>query len=332
LTQLKSDMLAAVDRKPDEQAKAVQAYESRIMSVVGDIRNGAASRQARDLALADLAGTVCTLTCRQGAQPSELLLEAGVRHTAAEPVDGTVRFTVSPAGSGVLSGNAQAFQLRTLYQQVKMAVPCQVSANPPPPLTFTACLELRWRGETLPLSLTQTFCETSVPCWWTIGPFDNRGNGTVDTPQPVEREPVDTSKTYTGAGGRTIAWQKAERPATARVTDEFVLDYVSRYGGNNVSAYVLVWLKSPRDLDAVLALGSDDGVVAWLNGERVHKNMVARGYTSRQDRVPVRLKAGRNTLLIKVAQGDGGWALGAHVLDKNGEPLNGVTYALDESK
>jgi hypothetical protein len=332
MLKLKSDMLAAVDGKPDEQARAKLAFESRIPGIVGDIRSSVSSAQARDLALADLAGAACTLACRQGAQPSEILLEAGVRHTAAEPVDGTVRFSVSPSGAGVLPGSAHAFQLRALCQLVKVAVPCPVAANPPPPLTFTASFELRWRGETIPLNLTRVFSETSVPCWWTIGPFDNKGDGTVDTPQPVERDPVDTKKTYGGAGGRTIAWQKAERPAAARVTDEFVLDYASRYGGTNVSAYALVWVKSPRDTDAVLALGSDDGVVAWLNGERVHKNMVARGYASKQDRVPVHLKAGRNTLLVKVAQGDGGWALGAHVLHRNGDPINGITYTLDENK
>jgi len=100
------------------------------------------------------------------------------------------------------------------------------------------------------------------------------------------------------------------------------------YGGENVAAYALVWVESLEEQDAVLALGSEDGVVVWLNGERVHKNLVSRGYASMQDRVNVHLKKGVNLLMVKVLQGNGGWGFAAHLLDKSGRPLEGIAYSL----
>lgn len=51
----------------------------------------------------------------------------------------------------------------------------------------------------------------------------------------------------------------------------------------------------------VLSFGSDDGLVVWCNGERVLARDVARAVAADQDRVRVRLRPGRNELLVKVA-------------------------------
>ncbi|MBM3958138.1 MAG: hypothetical protein FJ313_08820, partial [Gemmatimonadetes bacterium] len=91
-------------------------------------------------------------------------------------------------------------------------------------------------------------------------------------------------------------------------------------------AYAVTWIISPQEQDAVLAIGSDDGLVVWVNGERVHTNLVSRAYGSMQDRVPIHLKAGRNELLVRVMQGNGAWAVGARVLDREGQPLAGLTH------
>ena len=79
----------------------------------------------------------------------------------------------------------------------------------------------------------------------------------------------------------------------------------------------------------VSAAGSDDGVIVWLNGKQVHKKLVGRGYSSKADRVPIHLKKGRNKLLLKITQGGGGWAFGAHILDKDGDPIEGLRYTVN---
>ena len=58
----------------------------------------------------------------------------------------------------------------------------------------------------------------------------------------------------------------------------------------------------------MLALGSGDGVMVWLNDRQVHKNLTARAYTSQSDRIPIHLNQGRNKLLVKITQGGGAWS------------------------
>ena len=91
----------------------------------------------------------------------------------------------------------------------------------------------------------------------------------------------------------------------------------------------MVWVVAPKALDADLAVGADDGVVVWLNDQRIHTNLVARGYQSHEDHVPISLKAGANTLLLKVTQGGGDWKFCAHIESKDGAPLPELTYSLE---
>jgi alpha-galactosidase len=60
--------------------------------------------------------------------------------------------------------------------------------------------------------------------------------------------------------------------------------------------------------DAVLKIGSDDGVAVWLNGVKVHTHDVARGHNAGDDEVKVHLSEGTNRLLVKVHNQAGGWA------------------------
>ena len=99
-------------------------------------------------------------------------------------------------------------------------------------------------------------------------------------------------------------------------------------GAENAAAYAFTWLDAPEATDAVLALGSDDGVVVWLNGARVHTNLVPRAYAPKADLVPIRLEKGRNQLLLKITQGLGDWAFCVHLEDRSGRPLPRVVPSL----
>jgi CubicO group peptidase (beta-lactamase class C family) len=57
----------------------------------------------------------------------------------------------------------------------------------------------------------------------------------------------------------------------------------------------------------LLALGSDDGVCIWLNGEKVFYNLALGPIKADQYLVPFKFKKGKNHLLVKVEQGWGGW-------------------------
>jgi hypothetical protein len=166
-----------------------------------------------------------------------------------------------------------------------------------------------------------------------IGPFDNKGDGTVDTAQPVETAAFDPAASFTGKDKKEIKWAKAERPAGLAPGLEHVLKLHALYGRpNNASAYALVWVRAAKACKAVLSLGSDDGVVAWLNGRRIHAVLSNRGYNMGADRVPVELNAGDNKLLMRVTQTSGDWCLGAEFLGEDGKPMIGLSYSLDPAQ
>jgi hypothetical protein len=72
--------------------------------------------------------------------------------------------------------------------------------------------------------------------------------------------------------------------------------------------YALTTLDSPVEQDAELLLGSDDGFAVWLNGSQVGANLeIGRWAQPDSDRLPVRLKKGRNVLLVKITQMSGEW-------------------------
>ncbi len=99
------------------------------------------------------------------------------------------------------------------------------------------------------------------------------------------------------------------------------------FAGNERVAYLKTDLVSDKERDALLELGSDDGIKVWLNGRVVHANNAVRPCSPGQDKVTVKLKQGSNPLLLKVTQGGGEWSACCRVCAPDGKPLDGVTVA-----
>src|SRR5262249_4968876 len=57
-----------------------------------------------------------------------------------------------------------------------------------------------------------------------------------------------------------------------------------------------------------ISLGSDDTLTVWLNGEKLLAENVYRAAAADQSRVTLKLKPGKNNLLLKICQGTGDWA------------------------
>jgi len=90
------------------------------------------------------------------------------------------------------------------------------------------------------------------------------------------------------------------------------------------AVYAAAYIYSPSERNALLLVGSDDGVKLWLNDKMVHRHLVYRGLRRCEDKVPVRLAAGWNRLLAKVINGEGGFGLSVDVVDENGQPFTDV--------
>ncbi len=173
----------------------------------------------------------------------------------------------------------------------------------------------------------------SINHWWVVGPFEATFEKGLATEYPPEGEKeFDPTAKYDGKGGKKIEWKRVSRAINAGddPTKEHFIDLNKLYDSpGNAVAYGLTYLNAPTDMDATLAIGSDDGAAMWLNGKEIYRQDVGRAYTSKQDRVPVKLKKGLNPLLIKVKQGTGGWGFCVHVENEKGEPLPEVKAVLE---
>ena len=81
------------------------------------------------------------------------------------------------------------------------------------------------------------------------------------------------------------------------------------------TAYAYALVKRAAAGPALLSLGSDDGVRVWVNGKLVHEHRGPRPLVFDEDRVPVQLGAGENTVLVKTEQRRGPWAFALRVLE-----------------
>ncbi|HOL93913.1 MAG TPA: DUF4838 domain-containing protein [bacterium] len=74
-----------------------------------------------------------------------------------------------------------------------------------------------------------------------------------------------------------------------------------------VLAYAYCEMESAKATPCLLAFGSNDGARIWLNGEEILDKPVRRGLREDEDIIPVVLRSGKNTLLVKVAETENLW-------------------------
>src|SRR5262245_10926220 len=101
--------------------------------------------------------------------------------------------------------------------------------------------------------------------------------------------------------GKTYHWQ-AVKSSDEAVSLEGLYSKL-----NHAVAYAACDIIMPEAATQLLAVGSDDGVKIWLNGEKVHDHWALRGLEKDDDLVRLKLKKGTNRLLLKVQNAEGGW-------------------------
>jgi hypothetical protein len=159
-----------------------------------------------------------------------------------------------------------------------------------------------------------------VVTWHVVGPFPNPGGKGFDTAYFPEREvKVDAVGTEAIDGReRRFSWKEVSSSSLEGAVD--LEPHFRRT--QDVCAYAYAEVASSADRDVELRLGSDDGIVVWLNGEKVHSKQTIRPLQVDQDRAPARLKAGKNRVLVKITQGGGQWSFSFRITDRSGTPLN----------
>ena len=150
-----------------------------------------------------------------------------------------------------------------------------------------------------------------------IGPFGGKDSDTFNTTFPPEQE-LDFSATYPGSIDR-VNWR------TASVDNKGYLDFLKFFSLSDwVCAYAYCKITCPKATPAQLRLGTNDTVTLWLNGQKLLSKNIERSAAPDSDILPVNLKKGENTILIKVCNTEFNWGLYLRVTDSSGQPLKNL--------
>jgi len=129
-----------------------------------------------------------------------------------------------------------------------------------------------------------------------------------DRPYPPESE-TNFGATYDGMAG-PVRWQFAHLGFDARVNLE---RYIAP--SRNAVAYAYAVITAPRDTETTMGLGSNDGAKVWVNGELVFSHHIGRLAVPNQESFPVKLRAGKNAVLVKIENWGARWELYLSVQD-----------------
>ena len=136
--------------------------------------------------------------------------------------------------------------------------------------------------------------------WWVVGPY---APYLLEESCPPERE-ADPSKKVELFDSRTLlpptpaSWSHVPTGREGRVDPAFRVPQM-----NDCSAYAMTYIYSPDARTATLWVGGKNPLGVWLNGTYLQSVTTPDLWEHLLPRVPVALRAGRNSLLVKVCGG-----------------------------
>ena len=133
---------------------------------------------------------------------------------------------------------------------------------------------------------------------WITGPFSR----VINKPEPLEKNP-DPAKVAVSGTGKLLQWKLISADS----------DGLFRLKGPAApaksSTYILGWLESDKEREAVLWIDHSSGIRLLVNAETVYRSREeGKGH-----RLPIRLHRGWNTILTRVANPTGNSTLGIHL-------------------
>ena len=154
----------------------------------------------------------------------------------------------------------------------------------------------------------------------TLGPFKNIDTmGTLYAYIPEETTQIDPTAKYNGRDG-LISWKKSKY----RLLDGHY-NFVP-VNDDWSAAYVWTIVNSPIEQDIFFRFDSDDQGLIWLNGNEVFRHYRTSGVMIDRFTIPVKLKQGQNTILLKISNASQSWNFYLRLTDEGGSPIQGLTY------
>ena len=154
--------------------------------------------------------------------------------------------------------------------------------------------------------------EDYITAWQVSGPYTKAGTGghqLFGVPLGPEADDAVEWRTVSADRSSSRLW---------------LVDLAKVVGGQNRAAYLRTFVHCGKGQPAVIELGSDDGVIVWLNGRVVHANNRPRPVRLGEDRARVQLTKGWNDLVLKITQGGGGWGACARFRAADGSGIDGL--------
>ena len=162
--------------------------------------------------------------------------------------------------------------------------------------------------------------EDYLTAWLVSGPWVKEGAGATDLFDVVfEPEKV---------GPKGVKWEVV--PIGTDSNRPWLIELDKTLGGEDRVAYLKTKIWSDTEQKVRLELGSDDGVKVWLNGQIVHSNNTTRPCSPGQDKVDITLKEGRNSLMVKITQGGGGWAMCGRLRNLDDGKVEGIRTTIEQ--
>jgi hypothetical protein len=115
-------------------------------------------------------------------------------------------------------------------------------------------------------------------------------------------------QSVTPATGPARSWTAYESP------DEVIDLDAAVSKTDRVVAYAYREIVCAKSTACILALGSNDGARAWLNGEAILDQPGSRGMQRDHHLIPVALREGTNALMVKIEERGNRWALAGRLL------------------
>ncbi len=136
--------------------------------------------------------------------------------------------------------------------------------------------------------------------WKMIAPFDNTDRKGFAEVFPPEKE-VDLEATYEGKDGAKVSW------VDFTSTNEYgMIDFNKPFSPmKKVVGYAFTEFESSEERPVELRLGCKNAWKVWFNGELLFgRDEYHRGARIDQYLMPVQLKKGKNTILVKACQNE----------------------------
>lgn len=173
--------------------------------------------------------------------------------------------------------------------------------------------------QTVPFSIGHDF----IKRWLIIGPFSNQRGEGFDSMYPPEID-IEPDETYESLG-QTVRW-------TEHTFMDGYVDFDSVLNPNdNTTAYAYTRIYSPREQPVLLRFGCNGDLKLFHNYKEIYARRGIHRLQPAAERLPIKLYAGWNYLLVKVSERSGPWGFYMDVTDAFGQPLREAQFDLQGS-